>query len=257
MSEQVPSKESFSWPTSKGDPIGPVWSYGGKKGMYQAEALRAFAHDLVDRIKEFELPVREAMKAAAGDGLNAFAYCRMLQRRLDGKEREIERLQRENAGLRDAMELDHLDDRKRAVASYSAPEPPAEHEWSLITRIKADIVANCFENREWSAESEDHCATLDLLSEALEVIKGRSPPPPGPVPKWKVGDMVKLGPRSAEFEIIGMRIVCDIGVSGKRVAVYDQDELLPTASKDARAESEREVFNIVHRGGLGPTKGEG
>lgn len=83
MNEQVPSKESFSWPTSKGDPIGPVWSYGGKKGMYQDEALRAFAHDLVDRIKEFEMPVREAMKAARGDGLDAFAYCRLLQRKND------------------------------------------------------------------------------------------------------------------------------------------------------------------------------
>lgn len=122
--EQPSSKESFSWPTSKGDPIGPVWSYAGKKGMYQAEALRAFAHDLVDRIKEFELPVREAMKAAGGDGLDAFAYCRMLQRRLEGKEREIERLQRENANLL-----------KRNIILSASPEPTAPASNTSLARI--------------------------------------------------------------------------------------------------------------------------
>lgn len=76
-----------------------------------------------------------------------------------------------------ARQFDRLAELASQLES-TAPEPPAEHEWPLITRIKADIVANCFENREWSAESEDHCATLDLLSEALEVIKERAAQPP-------------------------------------------------------------------------------
>lgn len=86
-------KEPIHWPISRGDPIGPVWSYGDKKGMYEAEALRAFARDLIERIKDFELPVREAMKAAGGDGIDTMAYCRMLQKRLDGMTRERDRLQ--------------------------------------------------------------------------------------------------------------------------------------------------------------------
>jgi len=93
MNESNDERTLFSWPTSKGDPIGPVWSYGGKKGMYQAEALRMFAHYLVDRIKELELPVREAMKLASGDGLSTVAYCKMMQKRLDGVTRERDRLE--------------------------------------------------------------------------------------------------------------------------------------------------------------------
>jgi len=86
------NEPAFQWPTAKGDPIKPVWSYGGRNGMYEAAALRAFAHDLVERIKHLELPVREAMKAATGDGLNVIAYCQMLHRRLDGITRERDAL---------------------------------------------------------------------------------------------------------------------------------------------------------------------
>lgn len=89
MSSEQPTKEektAINWPTSKGDPIKPVWSYGGKKGMYQAEALRAFAHDLVEIIKEFELPVKEAMRQAGGDGLSAYPYIKMLMKRINGLE---------------------------------------------------------------------------------------------------------------------------------------------------------------------------
>jgi hypothetical protein len=88
MNEQVPAEErtAINWPTSKGDPIKPVWSYGGKKGLSQAEALRAFAHDLVATIKEFEMPLREAMKQAAGDGLSTWPYIKMLTKRINGLE---------------------------------------------------------------------------------------------------------------------------------------------------------------------------
>jgi hypothetical protein len=88
MNEQVPAEErtAINWPTSKGDPIKPVWSYGGKKGLSQAEALRAFAHDLVEIIKEFEMPLKEAMKQAGGDGLSAYPYIKMLTRRINGLE---------------------------------------------------------------------------------------------------------------------------------------------------------------------------
>lgn len=93
--EQRPSNQSaepeqtitaINWPTSKGDPIKPVWSYGGKKGLYQAEALRAFAHDLVEIIREHELPLKAAMKQAGGDGLNVGAYIKTLVKRINGLE---------------------------------------------------------------------------------------------------------------------------------------------------------------------------
>lgn len=89
MTEEQPTAEertAINWPTSKGDPIKPVWSYGGKKGLSQAEALRAFAHDLVEIVKEFEMPLKEAMKQAGGDGLSAYPYIRMLTRRINGLE---------------------------------------------------------------------------------------------------------------------------------------------------------------------------
>jgi hypothetical protein len=92
--EQV-SQTKIEWPQSKGDPIRPVWSYAKKKGMYEAEALRMMAHDLVERLKELELPLRRAMKEASGDGLTEMAYIKMMNQRLNASERENYRLRKQ------------------------------------------------------------------------------------------------------------------------------------------------------------------
>lgn len=112
MSEQQTKEEqtTINWPTSKGDPIRPVWSYGGKKGMSQTEALRAFAHDLVATIKEFELPLKAAMKQAGGDGLGTYPYIKMLTRRING-------LESENTDLRASLRREE-NARKNAVSEF-------------------------------------------------------------------------------------------------------------------------------------------
>lgn len=93
--DQEVSPTKIEWPQSKGDPIRPVWSYAKKKGMYEAEALRMMAHDLVQRLKELELPLHRAMKEAAGDGLTEMAYVKMMTQRLNNSERENYRLRKQ------------------------------------------------------------------------------------------------------------------------------------------------------------------
>lgn len=107
----------IEWPTCKGDPIYPQWTHGGKRGMYEAQALRLFAHDLVERIKQLELPVREAMKEA-GYGLDAFAYASMMQRRLEGMTQDRDRLQSQLTDLSDAcrQKQESIDCAKERIA---------------------------------------------------------------------------------------------------------------------------------------------
>lgn len=107
--EEEVSPTQIEWPQSKGDPIYPCWSFGGKKGMYEAQALRMMAHSLVERIKELELPLHKAMKEAAGDGLTAMAYIKMLTRRLNNSERENYRLRKQVERL--ASEVQTLQER--------------------------------------------------------------------------------------------------------------------------------------------------
>jgi hypothetical protein len=110
-SDQEVSPTEIEWPQSKGDPIGPVWSYAKKKGMYQAEALRMMAHDIVERIKELELPLHKAMKAAHGDGLTTMAYIKTQTRQINGLTQENVRLRRQVAELGDEVrELRHQRD---------------------------------------------------------------------------------------------------------------------------------------------------
>ncbi len=99
ISEEEVSPTVIDWPQSSGDPIMPVWSYGGKKRMYAAEALRMMAHDLVARIKELELPYHKAMKEANGDGLSPMAFIKL-------QTKQINRLEQENVKLR--REIDNL-----------------------------------------------------------------------------------------------------------------------------------------------------
>jgi hypothetical protein len=95
MNTELPSSDGrLKWPQSKGDPIGPVWSYAGKKRMYEAEALRMMAQDLVEHIRQLELPVKEAMREARSDGLHELVYERMMQKRVNGLELENNRLRR-------------------------------------------------------------------------------------------------------------------------------------------------------------------
>jgi hypothetical protein len=92
--EQPVTKERVQWPTSKGDPIGPVWSYGGRKGMYQAEALRMFAHDLIDRLNLLEAPPREVMKQASDrDGVDTVALINAQLKTIKGQRRHIATLE--------------------------------------------------------------------------------------------------------------------------------------------------------------------
>lgn len=97
--EDQVSQTKIEWPQSKGDPIYPCWSYAKKKGMYEAEALRMMAHDLVHRIQELELPLRQAMREARGDGLTEMAYIKMLTGRVNGLEQENHRLKAQNERL--------------------------------------------------------------------------------------------------------------------------------------------------------------
>lgn len=106
--EQV-SQTKIEWPQSKGDPIFPCWSYAKKKRMYEADALRMMAHDLVQRLRELELPLHKAMKEAAGDGLTEMAYIKMMTRRLNNSERENYRLRKQIERL--ASEVQTLQER--------------------------------------------------------------------------------------------------------------------------------------------------
>jgi hypothetical protein len=110
MSEQLPTDQEVSpteieWPQSKGDPIGPVWSYAKKKGMYQAEALRMMAHDLAHRIKELELPLHKAMREARGDGLTTMAYIKMLTGEVNQLTQENHRLRKRIDELLEEIEM--------------------------------------------------------------------------------------------------------------------------------------------------------
>lgn len=119
-SEIEVSKTKIEWPQSKGDPIRPVWSYAKKKGMYEAEALRMMAHDLVERLKELELPLHKAMKAAFGDGLTEMAYIKMMTTRLNASERENYRLRKQLERCRSDMESN---DPLNARRIFGEPKP--------------------------------------------------------------------------------------------------------------------------------------
>lgn len=95
LSERGVSPTEIEWPKSHGDPIYPCWSYGGEKGMYAAQALRMMAHDLIERIRELELPFHQAMRKASGDGLTAMAYIKMLTKRVNNLEQENHRLRKQ------------------------------------------------------------------------------------------------------------------------------------------------------------------
>lgn len=85
---------AVTWPQSKGDPAGPVWSYGGKKRMSQTEALRMMAHDLVERIKWLEAEPRAVLKQARDiDGVDAFALIKALHKTIDGQRKHIATLE--------------------------------------------------------------------------------------------------------------------------------------------------------------------
>lgn len=149
-------KTAINWPTSKGDPVKPVWSYGGKNGLSQTEALRAFAHDLVAVIKEFELPLQEAMREAGGDGLSAYPYIRMLTKRINGLEsanidlraslRREENARKVLAGTNQRLVEGDQEDRSRAVMTKNQLPKSAEVvAYEETWRIFKETGKSCFE----------------------------------------------------------------------------------------------------------------
>jgi hypothetical protein len=143
--------------------------------MYQAEALRAFAHDLADRIKEFELPVRQAMKAAAGDGLDAFAYSRMLQRRLDGMTLERDRLQRRGAELEQKLRDDAYAATFQSLAQYrtallAASPPPSDDACDAARYCRLRDLAY-----ELDAATAEELLETDILERVIAALKEVTP----------------------------------------------------------------------------------
>lgn len=111
LSRTLPASSSeppaVTWPQSKGDPIGPVWSYGGKKRMHQAEALRMMAHDLVERIKWLEAEPRAVLKQAQDiDGVDTFALIKALHKTIDGQRKHIAALEKARAAQLPAIQPD-------------------------------------------------------------------------------------------------------------------------------------------------------
>jgi type II secretory pathway component PulM len=56
------------------------------------EELFAEVHELHARIEQLEMPVRQAMKLAGGDGLDPVAYASMMHRRCEAQTAELSRL---------------------------------------------------------------------------------------------------------------------------------------------------------------------
>lgn len=137
--------ESINWPVSRGEPSKPTWSYGGNRKLHETAALRLFAHDLVERIRQLELPVRQAMKEARGDGLDALAYCRMMQRRLDGMTRERDRLQSELTELRRDLARE-ANARVVMLAELNAAQELAVRQGSEIKRLQERGMCTCGTN---------------------------------------------------------------------------------------------------------------
>jgi hypothetical protein len=81
------------WPTSKGDPIYPCWSYGGRTGMYQADALRMMAHDLVETIRQLTMPFDELIEQSREkEGVDTGVFMTRLWKKVEDQKRELARL---------------------------------------------------------------------------------------------------------------------------------------------------------------------
>jgi hypothetical protein len=113
---------------------------------------------------------------------------------------EIERLQ---AGVK-LLENVNADLGAKLRASNAGPKPPHEREpydaeaiaaESLITRIKADIIEHTQEDLEdgWMVEDEQHCATLDLLFEAMRALQRIAKPPASDAEVIAAGEPIEVG----------------------------------------------------------------